>query len=242
MSKNSRGRALAVAGLALLALASSGGTASAAPEQRAGVFKLSFAGYVSSAAWSNCGDLADEAEGTVCSYADVMVFYAATKEQAGSEVHLHDKRSGTVKTFESACQVRDVAGEEGTERLCVPLTERFGRAVEADVGVDPRLQATTATAAVPVQVIDFVNDQEWSDIVLVTADFVGTGETRRIDERWHSPGRDGMTLEGTRGWERDCTATATFDGVAPLGEMQGCSMVRVNQSEIRVYPNAQGPR
>lgn len=234
-------RSALVAGCALATVLAAAGPAAAAPDRRAGVFKVFFAGYVSSASWSDCGDLAEEDPGTVCSYAEVMAFYAQTREQAGSDVHVRDPWGGTVKTFESTCEVRDVEGEEGVERLCVPLTERFGRATDAEVDVDPQLDATSASATVPVQVVDFVAGTEQWGSVEVTADFVGSGERRPIAERWHSAGRDAMTLESTRGWERDCTATATFHGIEAPGDLMSCSTVRVHQAEIRVYPNAQGP-
>ncbi len=59
----------------------------------------------------------------------------------------------------------------------------------------------------------------------------------RIDERAHWADRYVMWLEGTRGWERDCTASAVFDGVAVPGELVMCSLSRVRQAEVRVYHN-----
>lgn len=106
---------------------------------------------------------------------------------------------------------------------------------------DPRLVATQATAAVPVQVIDFIEGTETNDTLDVVAESHGTGPTRRIDERTHIAGRDGMSLEGTRGWERDCIATASVDGAPVSGEPLSCTMFHVRQAEMSVFPNQAGP-
>lgn len=236
------GRLGLAAGALLLTLTAAAGPAVAAPENRAGVFKVSFAGYVSMAEWGTCPDPATEELGTICDDTSLMAFYSTTSEQAGSEVHLRDPWSGTVRLYQSTCVVADLEIDPGVvERTCLSQTERFGRATDADVRSDPRLVATQVTATVPVQVFDFVNDSETTDTVDVVADFRGTGSTRRIDERWHVAGRDGMSLEGTRGWERDCTATASLDGAPVQGELLSCTMLRVHQGEMRVYPNPAGP-
>ena len=232
------GHVVVAAGVALASLMAAAPAASAAPDHRAGVFKLTFAGYVSMAAWTTCPDLAQEEAGSVCTGGDVMAFYSSGREQAGSEIHLHDRRSGVVKTFDYTCVVTDVENDPGVvERRCRPLTERFGRATDAKVTVDPRLQSTRATAAVPVQVTDFVAGTESADTLDVSVTFTGTGPTTRIDERQHWADRYVMWLAGTRGWERDCRATATFDGVKVPGTLVSCSMSRVRQAEVRVYPN-----
>lgn len=226
-------------GAALAALATTtAAPAAAAPDQRAGVFKLTFAGYASMAAWTTCPDVAAEEPGTVCTGADVMAFYASGREQAGSEFHLHDAKSGTVKTWDYTCVVRDVEYDPGqVERTCVLLAERFGRATDADVAVDPRLVSTRASASVPVQIVDHVAGTETMGTLDVTAIFTGTGPTARIDERTHWTDRFIMWREGTRGWERGCGAAARFDGVTVPGELVSCSMSRVRQAEVRVYHN-----
>ena len=167
-----------------------------------------------------------------------MAFYASGREQAGSEFHLHDQKSGVVKTFDYTCEVAGVEVEPGlTERTCLPRSERFGRATEAQVAVDPHLDAVDAAASVPVQIVDFVGDTETAGILDVEVVFTGVGPTTRIDERAHWADRYVMWLEGTRGWERDCTASAVFDGVAVPGELVMCSLSRVRQAEVRVYHN-----
>ncbi|WP_092605422.1 hypothetical protein [Raineyella antarctica] len=232
------GRLGLAAGAALVALVAVTVPAVAAPDQRAAVIKVNFAGYVSMASWSTCPDLSVQEPGTVCTGAAVMVFYSSGSEQAGSEVHLHDRKNGVVKTYDSTCVVADVEVDPGVvERTCLLQSERFGRATEADVTVDPRLVATEAVATVPVQLTDWVNDTGTTGTLHVAADFSGTGPIRRIDERTHWADRYVMWLEGTRGWERNCTARATFDGTAVPGELVSCSMSRVRQGEMRVYHN-----
>ncbi|MHA6523773.1 hypothetical protein [Tessaracoccus sp. G1721] len=229
------GRIVIAAGVAVAAATPS---AFAAPDERAGVFKLTFAGYASMAAWTTCPDLASEEVGTLCSGADVMAFYSSGREQAGSEYHFHDQKGGVVKTYDYTCVVADIEVEPGvTERTCVPQRERFGRATDADVAVDPNLDATEATAAVPVQIVDFVEATETAGSLDVEVSFTGIGPTTRIDERAHWADRYVMWLEGTRGWERDCTATAAFDGFEVPGDLVSCSMSRVRQAEVRVYHN-----
>ncbi|AQX15916.1 hypothetical protein BCR15_05120 [Tessaracoccus lapidicaptus] len=232
------GRILLAGATGFAAITATTATASASPEERAGVFKLTFAGYAAMAAWTTCPDLESEEVGTICTGADVMAFYSAGSEQAGSEFHLHDQRSGVVKTFDYTCVVADVEWDPGVvERTCLGQSERFGRATDAEVAVDPRLNAVDATATVPVQIVDFLADSQTSGSLDVAATFTGTGPTRRIDERAHWADRYVMWLEGTRGWERDCTASAVFDGVAVPGELVMCSLSRVRQAEVRVYHN-----
>jgi len=167
-----------------------------------------------------------------------MAFYASGREQAGSEFHFHDRKSGTVKTFDYRCLVSDWEVDPGvTERSCLPLSERFGRATKTTVVVDPRLKATRASATVPVQVADFEHDTQTDGTLDVAVTFTGKGVTRRIDERTHWTDRYTMWLEGTRGWERDCTATATFDGDTVPGTLVSCTMSRVRQAEVRVFHN-----
>ena len=101
------------AGVAPASLMAAAPAASAAPDHRAGVFKLTFAGYVSMAAWTTCPDLAQEEAGSVCTGGDVMAFYSSGREQAGSEIHLHDRKSGVVKTFDYTCVVTDVENDPG---------------------------------------------------------------------------------------------------------------------------------
>ena len=75
-----------------------------------------------------------------------MAFYSSGREQAGSEFHLHDRKSGVVKIFSYTCTVADFEVDPGVvERTCLPATEEFGRAVDVDVAVDPRLDQTHAT-------------------------------------------------------------------------------------------------
>lgn len=246
MSRVRKGRIVGRLGLAagalLLTATAARVPAAAAPENRAGVFKLGFAGYVSMAEWDTCADLATEELGNVCDYTSVMAFYSMSSEQAGSEFHLHDPWSGTVRLYQSTCVVADLEVDPGVvERTCLTQTERFGRATDADVHTDPGLVATQASATVPVQVFNFVQGTETTDTVDVIADFHGTGSVRRIDERSHISGRDGMFLEGIRGWERDCTATATIEDATVAGDLLSCTMLRVRQSEVRVFPNPAGP-
>ena len=232
------GRILLAAGIVIAGLTATTGSASAAREQQAGVFKVTFAGYASMAGWTTCPDPASEEVGTVCTGADVMAFWSSGSEQAGSAIHIGDQKSGVVKIFDSTCVVTDVEIEPGvTERTCVPTSERFGRAVGASVAVDPRLLATRAKAAVPVQILDFAGETEASGMLSVAATFTGTGATSRIDERTHWASRYVMWLEGTRGWERGCTATAWFDGRRVPGELVFCAMSRVRQAEVRIYHN-----
>lgn len=234
----SAGRIVLATGVAMAALAATTATASAALDQRAGVFKLTFAGYSSMAAWTTCPDLASEQVGTLCTGAEVMVFYASGREQAGSEIHLHDQKSGVVKTYDYTCLVADVELEPGqVERTCVLQSERFGRATDVDVSIDPQLDSTEAAARVPVQIVDVVGDTETGGTLDVVASFTGTGPTTRIDERTHWSDRYVMWLEGTRGWERGCTASVAFDGVEVPGELVFCSMSRVRQAEVRIYHN-----
>ena len=133
--------------------------------------------------------------------------------------------------------VTDFVDEEGQpQRDCLWSGERFGRATDASVLVDTRLIATRASASVPVQ----IEDAEWNTsygTLAVSASFTGVGATTRIDEGTHVVDRHVMWREGTRGWERGCTATATFDGVTVPGELVYCSMSRVSQGEVRVYHN-----
>ena len=189
------------------------------------------------ASWSTCPDLSAADVGDMCSGADVMAFYSSGREQAGSEFHIHDRKSGVVKIFSYTCTVADFEVDPGVvERTCLPATEQFGRAVDVDVAVDPRLDQTHATALVPViQVSDWVSGTGSEATVEVDVSFSGSGPTRRIDERTHVTDRYVMWLEGTKGWERDCQATATFDGVTVPGELVACSMSRVRQAEVRVY-------
>lgn len=232
------GRIVLAAGLAFAGLAPTTANASASPDQRAGVFKLTFAGYASMAAWTTCPDPASEQVGTLCTGADVTAFYSSGREQAGSEIHLHDQWSGVLKTYDYTCVVTDVEVDPGVvERTCVLRSERFGRATDADVRVDPQLDSTRASATVPVQIVDVVADTRTSGTLEVSVDFTGTGPTTRIDERTHRTDRYVMWLEGTRGWERGCTATATVDGSVVPGQLVFCSMSRVRQAEVRVYHN-----
>ncbi|HSN43692.1 MAG TPA: hypothetical protein VLR88_06515 [Propionibacteriaceae bacterium] len=232
------GRIILAAGVALACLFATTATTSAAPEHRAGVFKLTVAGYASMASWTTCPDPASEEVGTVCTGADVMAFYSSGSEQAGSDIHISDQKSGVVKTWDYTCVIADIEFDPGVvERSCVLQSERFGRATDAAVEVDPRLQFTRASAAVPVQILDFANDTETTGTLNVAATFTGTGATTRIDERTHWTDRYVMWREGTRGWERDCTATAFFNGVKVPGELVSCSMSRVRQAEVRVYHN-----
>lgn len=232
------GRIVLAAGVACVALAATAANAAATPDQRAGVFKLTFAGYASMASWATCPEPASEPLGTVCTGADVMAFYSSGREQAGSEFHLHDAKSGVVKTYDYTCVVTDVEVDPGqVERTCLLQWERFGRAEEADVSVDPQLGSTEAAAAVPVTILDFVNNTETAGTLDVVVSFTGTGATTRIDERTHWTDRYVMWLEGTRGWERDCVATAQFGGATVPGELVSCSMSRVRQAEVRVYHN-----
>ncbi len=167
-----------------------------------------------------------------------MAFYASGREQAGSEFHLHDRKSGVVKTYDYTCVVADVEVEPGVdERTCLPRSERFGRATDAQVAVDPHLDATDASAAVPVQIVDFEGETETTGTLDVEVTFAGTGPTTRIDERTHWADRWVMWLEGTRGWERGCTASAVFDGAEVPGDLVFCSMSRVRQAEVRIYHN-----
>lgn len=242
MSIRSAGRAAGwialAAGMAYVGLAATTANAAAAPDERAGVFKLTFAGYASMASWTTCPDPASEPLGTVCTGADVMAFYSSGREQAGSDLHLHDPKSGVVKIYDYTCVVTDFEVDPGqVERTCLLQSERFGRAEEADVSVDPQLDSTEAAAAVPVQIVDFVNDTETAGTLDVVVSFTGTGPTTRIDERTHWTDRYVMWLEGTRGWERGCAATAEFDGATVPGELVSCSMSRVRQAEVRVYHN-----
>ncbi len=132
----------------------------------------------------------------------------------------------------------DVEFDPGVvERGCLPLMERFGRAVDVDVSVDPRLEATHASAAVPVQVYDFTTGTESHATLDVEVSFSGSGPSTRIDERTHWVDRHVMWLEGTRGWQRACTASAAFDGVDVPGDLGSCSMSRVRQAEVHVYHN-----
>lgn len=232
------GRVVLAVGVAFATFAATTVSASAASDQRAGVFKLTFAGYASMASWTTCPDPSSEQVGTVCTGADVMAFYASGREQAGSEFHLHDPLSGGVKTYDYTCVVTDVEVDPGqVERTCVLRSERFGRATDADVSVDPRLDSTEAAAAVPVQILDVAGETETTGTLDVAASFTGTGSTTRIDDRTHWANRYVMWLEGTRGWERGCAATATFDGAEVPGELVYCSMSRVRQAEVRVYHN-----
>ena len=232
------GRIVLAAGVASVALAATTANAAASPDERAGVFKLTFAGYASMASWATCPDPASEPLGTVCTGADVMAFYSSGREQAGSELHLHDPKSGVVKTYDYTCVVTDVEVDPGqVERTCLLQSERFGRAEDADVSVDPQLDSTEAAAAVPVMISDFVNDTETAGTLDVVVSFTGTGPTTRIDERTHWTSRHVMWLEGTRGWERGCAATAELGGATVPGELVSCSMSRVRQAEVRVFHN-----
>lgn len=231
------GRILLSAAMALAVLGTMGQSAAATSDQRAGVFKLTFAGYAAMASWTTCPDPASEEVGTVCSGVDVMAFYSSGREQFGSEFHFHDQKSGVVKTYDYSCVVTDVEEEGQVARTCVLQWERWGRATDADVGVHPRLDAAEATATVPVQIMDFANDTESTGSVEVSASFTGIGSTTRIDERTHWADRSVMWLEGTRGWKRGCTASARFDGVTVPGELVSCSMSRVRQAEVRIYHN-----
>jgi hypothetical protein len=232
------GRMVLAAGVAYVALVTTTANAAAASDERAEVFKLTFAGYASMASWATCPDPASEPLGTVCTGADVMAFYSSGREQAGNDFHLHDAKSGVVKIYHYTCVVTDVEIDPGqVERTCLLQSERFGRADEADVSVDPQLNSTEAAAAVPVQIVDFVNETETAGTFDVVVSFTGTGPTTRIDERTHWTDRYLMWLEGTRGWERDCAATAEFDGVTVPGELVSCSMSRVRQAKVRVFHN-----
>jgi hypothetical protein len=205
------------------------------------VFKVTFAGYVSRAVWDTCPDVGREAVGTTCTGADVMAFLSSGSEQAGSDVHLRDKRTGVVKIYTWTCVVADVEIDPGVvERTCRPISERFGRATPAPVTVDPRLTFTKAAAAVPVQVVNFADDTWTTATVHTVADFTGTGATMRLDERTHSADRYVMWRAGTRGWERGCTATAALDGQPVQGELLYCSMARVRQTEVRIYHHLPG--
>lgn len=230
------GGMLLTAAVTLAGVAGSAPTASAAPAQRAAVFKVTFSGYSAMTAWTTCPDVTAQEVGTVCTGADLMAFLAATSEQAGSDVHLRDRRSGTVKTWDYTCVVEDVEIDPGQfERTCVLQSERFGRATGADVVADPHLDAVVVSATVPVQIVDHVHDSETTGTLDVEARFTGTGPTWRVDESTHWVDRSVMWLEGTRGWERACTAVATFDGVTVSGEPTFGSLSRVRQAEVRVY-------
>lgn len=214
------------------------GQPASAAAQRAGVFKVVFQGQSGMAFWDSCTDLESVELGAECAGGYVMVFDAATREQAGSDVHLRDKRSGTLKMWEYRCEVVEWEVEPGvTERSCAPLWERFGRATDVPVTTDPHLDAVRAAASVPVQIWSADADESTFGTLDVTAAFTGVGARTRVDERVHFTDRYVMTREGTRGWERACTVTATFGGAPVPGALTSCSLSDVRQAEVRVFHN-----
>lgn len=217
--------ALAVAGIA--GPSSAGGTAPP-DDRRAGVFHLWFAGTVAQAVWSTCGE--DPQPGQVCTTTEVMAFLSSDREQAGSEYQLHSRRSPVVRLFQGSCEVQLL----DLELLCVPQEERFGRSTTGTVEASPRLDVVTADAEVPVQVWR-PDEEDSTGTVDVTVVWTGTGDEVRIDERYHQAGGGSMSLSGTKGWQRDCTAVGVVDGTSPPGELVFCDLLRVRQVDLRVY-------
>jgi hypothetical protein len=235
MSHTSRRRigpvaaALAALVLGLTAGASVPAAAQGSPpdDRRALVFQVRFAGTVAEASWSTCGE--DPRPGQVCTSTDVMAFLSSTRERASGEYNLHSKRAPVVRLFQGSCEVV----LDGEELLCVPLEERFGRSTTGTVTARPRLGTVTADATVPVQV--WTPDEDSGEATVdVSMRWTGTGPLNRLDERQHHVDRDVMFRAGTRGWQRDCTAVGTVDGVTPPGELMSCQLYRVRQTEMRV--------
>lgn len=230
-------RALVGAAVAALAVVTSTAVvapaSAAVPAEHGGnahVFRLAFTGHVMEAGWSTCPDLAAVPLGTVCRSTDVMAFLSADHEQAVPEFNLHHRKGPTVKVFEGDCQVVDLDGERG----CAPLRERFGRTEAATVEVDPLLAHGVAQAEVPVQI--WTSDGDSGEGVMsVDASWTGTGERTVLDEGSRFSSRTVSAHSWTRGWQRDCAATATVDGAPVAGEATWCSMLRVRQADLTVF-------
>jgi hypothetical protein len=237
MNRRAAGRravtALAGAVALPLSVALAGAPAAAAPPDpspRAHVFQTWFAGEVAMASWDTCDG--DEPVGTTCRFTEVQAFSAATRELATGEFRERSPRTPVVRLHEGTCEVVDL----DRERTCALRSERFGRSTTGRVTVSPQLERATAVAA-------GLRVQTWEQpgvdgtgVVDVEATWAGTGERQRVDERSRLVDRFAVLRSSTRGWERACTATARLDGTAVAGELVGCSLLRVRQGEVRVFP------
>ncbi|HET8657542.1 MAG TPA: hypothetical protein VFM55_00920 [Micromonosporaceae bacterium] len=162
----------------------------------------------------------------MCTETVVLAF--DTRDREGRE----KSRSSVVRVLTFVFRV--VEGDEGLGT--VPVAEWFARTETASVQGTPRLERTTATATVPVQVctvFDPTSGLTCPERLTVGVTWTGVGAIERLAD--HTVVHMSFRLENswTRGWRRDATAAATVNGRSP-GILVAAEMLRVDQGEIVV--------